>query len=136
MMAMACNPESAAPNTMLFFFQAEDGIRDHCVTGVQTCALPICRLEVRWERSPAPVAIGAVAVALLLLVPAAAVAATPAQRAKSYLANAQNDDGGFGPTQGAGSSPLYTGWAGLGLGSAGRNPLDVRRPGGRSRSEE
>src|SRR5947207_7679871 len=26
---------------LLFFFQAEDGIRDHCVTGVQTCALPI-----------------------------------------------------------------------------------------------
>src|SRR5438034_8075977 len=26
---------------MIFFFQAEDGIRDHCVTGVQTCALPI-----------------------------------------------------------------------------------------------
>src|SRR5260221_3839820 len=25
----------------LFFSQAEDGIRDHCVTGVQTCALPI-----------------------------------------------------------------------------------------------
>src|SRR5215211_8903157 len=24
-----------------FFFQAEDGIRDHCATGVQTCALPI-----------------------------------------------------------------------------------------------
>src|SRR5260221_9867250 len=24
-----------------FFFQAEDGIRYHCVTGVQTCALPI-----------------------------------------------------------------------------------------------
>src|SRR5260221_7960374 len=24
-----------------FFFQAEDGIRDHCVTGVQTCALPL-----------------------------------------------------------------------------------------------
>ena len=24
-----------------FFFQGEDGIRDHCVTGVQTCALPI-----------------------------------------------------------------------------------------------
>src|SRR5260221_5311451 len=28
---------------MFFFFQAEDGIRDHCVTGVQTCALPISR---------------------------------------------------------------------------------------------
>src|SRR3989454_1494555 len=25
-----------------FFFQAEDGIRDYKVTGVQTCALPIC----------------------------------------------------------------------------------------------
>src|SRR5947207_5151582 len=24
-----------------FFYQAEDGIRDHCVPGVQTCALPI-----------------------------------------------------------------------------------------------
>src|SRR5205823_10487639 len=27
-----------------FFFQAEDGIRDKLVTGVQTCALPIWRL--------------------------------------------------------------------------------------------
>src|SRR5256885_3594194 len=27
----------------LFFFQAEDGIRDYKVTGVQTCALPIWR---------------------------------------------------------------------------------------------
>src|SRR2546422_5677354 len=26
---------------MIFFFQAEDGIRDVAVTGVQTCALPI-----------------------------------------------------------------------------------------------
>src|SRR3989449_4888334 len=28
-----------------FFFQAEDGIRDVAVTGVQTCALPIWRLR-------------------------------------------------------------------------------------------
>src|SRR5438105_12595485 len=28
--------------TLFFFFQAEDGIRDPLVTGVQTCALPIC----------------------------------------------------------------------------------------------
>src|SRR5207248_4905370 len=28
-----------------FFFQAEDGIRDRTVTGVQTCALPIFELE-------------------------------------------------------------------------------------------
>ena len=26
---------------VVFFFQAEDGIRDYKVTGVQTCALPI-----------------------------------------------------------------------------------------------
>src|SRR5260221_14045542 len=32
---------STENNVSFFFFQAEDGIRDHCVTGVQTCALPI-----------------------------------------------------------------------------------------------
>src|SRR5205809_8027964 len=31
---------------MYFFFQAEDGIRDVAVTGVQTCALPI------WKNRP------------------------------------------------------------------------------------
>src|SRR5258708_17478002 len=31
-----------ASSFFLFFFQAEDGIRDDLVTGVQTCALPIC----------------------------------------------------------------------------------------------
>src|SRR5437868_3039486 len=37
--------------TMPFFFQAEDGIRDRNVTGVQTCALPICRCRspCRWS---------------------------------------------------------------------------------------
>src|SRR5690349_23474768 len=30
----------------VFFFQAEDGIRDLYVTGVQTCALPICAARV------------------------------------------------------------------------------------------
>src|SRR5574339_738846 len=28
-----------------FFFQAEDGIRDRLVTGVQTCALPIWQVQ-------------------------------------------------------------------------------------------
>src|SRR2546430_13608694 len=32
---------------VVFFFQAEDGIRDLTVTGVQTCALPIWVLFVR-----------------------------------------------------------------------------------------
>src|SRR5256885_7607495 len=36
---------------MFFFFQAEDGIRDYKVTGVQTCALPILRRKLKgdWE---------------------------------------------------------------------------------------
>src|SRR5437660_9630117 len=32
-----------------FFFQAEDGIRDGHVTGVQTCALPICLVHRHWS---------------------------------------------------------------------------------------
>src|SRR5215467_8560529 len=40
-----------------FFFQAEDGIRDYKVTGVQTCALPISgglRDPVSWRHVPEP----------------------------------------------------------------------------------
>src|SRR5216683_1533042 len=38
-----------------FFFQAEDGIRDLIVTGVQTCALPIWALEeAKLRRRPEP----------------------------------------------------------------------------------
>src|SRR2546423_6596698 len=33
--------DAAGAVVMLFFFQAEDGIRDLTVTGIQTCALPI-----------------------------------------------------------------------------------------------
>src|SRR5690606_39613651 len=48
---------------MFFFFQAEDGIRDFHVTGVQTCALPISslnaptatRLAVSKMRVPGPI---------------------------------------------------------------------------------
>src|SRR5260221_6812350 len=40
--AASCEPwPDARSDVFHFFFQAEDGIRDHCVTGVQTCALPI-----------------------------------------------------------------------------------------------
>src|SRR5437867_9006482 len=52
----------AAPHS--FFFQAEDGIRDRTVTGVQTCALPISprararrarrRRDRRGTRAPPP----------------------------------------------------------------------------------
>src|SRR5207249_7132113 len=34
-------PRARREGPCLFFFQAEDGIRDRNVTGVQTCALPI-----------------------------------------------------------------------------------------------
>src|SRR5437868_5937889 len=35
---------------LFFFFQAEDGIRDRNVTGVQTCALPILKyLDTTWK---------------------------------------------------------------------------------------
>src|SRR5207253_8725730 len=53
----------------IFFFQAEDGIRDGHVTGVQTCALPIfesiCSTRIRpirrwrWRRSTRPAGAGA-----------------------------------------------------------------------------
>src|SRR5256885_12937478 len=66
----ACNRKTA---WRWFFFQAEDGIRDYKVTGVQTCALPIfsamvitamtdwcaakagCFLNVAQSASPPPV---------------------------------------------------------------------------------
>src|SRR5216683_4386502 len=35
--------QTKAGKFVFFFFQAEDGIRDLIVTGVQTCALPISR---------------------------------------------------------------------------------------------
>src|SRR5947209_18263876 len=38
--------------SMLFFFQAEDGIRDIGVTGVQTCALPILKTLTHNQREP------------------------------------------------------------------------------------
>src|SRR5260221_1124054 len=41
----AFSTQRGLADTIFFFFQAEDGIRDHCVTGVQTCALPISNLR-------------------------------------------------------------------------------------------
>src|SRR5207244_5361817 len=48
------NPSCSDSNvTLFFFFQAEDGIRDDLVTGVQTCALPICHSPAAGHPSPA-----------------------------------------------------------------------------------
>jgi energy-coupling factor transport system substrate-specific component len=84
------------------------------------------RLEVRWA-APAVAAL-----ALLLLLPAVAAAASPSTRAERWLLRQQNADGGFGGGGGQASSPLYSGWAGLGLAAAGHNPRDLHRRGGRS----
>src|SRR2546429_7983182 len=40
-MYATCCIMTVMPCVFFFFFQAEDGIRDVAVTGVQTCALPI-----------------------------------------------------------------------------------------------
>jgi energy-coupling factor transport system substrate-specific component len=103
------------------------------------------RLEFTWQ--PAPTAerpaIGArasmegrsaVLGVVLALVVALAFAA-PAARAgtsadaRHYLERQQNSDGGFGATPGSRSNPGMTAWSMLGLSSAGRNPLDLRRRG-------
>src|SRR5260370_6991201 len=41
------------PAVFFFFFQAEDGIRDSSVTGVQTCALPISHGEITMSQARA-----------------------------------------------------------------------------------
>src|SRR5256884_6259908 len=44
--------------TVFFFFQAEDGIRDVAVTGVQTCALPIsAESDFHFKTGSSPLAI-------------------------------------------------------------------------------
>src|SRR5437868_7584640 len=64
--------------SFVFFFQAEDGIRDRNVTGVQTCALPIYHRR-RRGRGAWPGGRRAVHVARLQLVPARRRAAREAR---------------------------------------------------------
>ncbi len=53
--------------------------------------------------------------------------AQAARRAVDYLLAAQNPDGGFGAAPGQPSSELFSGWAALGLASAGRSPASASR---------
>src|SRR2546429_1238504 len=41
----SCLSAADTSNLSIFFLQAEDGIRDVAVTGVQTCALPISAVQ-------------------------------------------------------------------------------------------
>jgi energy-coupling factor transport system substrate-specific component len=100
------------------------------------------RMEVTWLATPRAAATAAVggagagAAVVLLAVVLAAGTAPPRAEAQSadaaaakasvrYLANAQNDDGGWGGAPGQSSTSLHTGWTALGLAAAGRNPRDV-----------
>src|SRR2546425_5738178 len=49
----------------MFFFQAEDGIRDKLVTGVQTCALPISSGRLVFRFAPTGESLGRAAVAFV-----------------------------------------------------------------------
>jgi energy-coupling factor transport system substrate-specific component len=61
--------------------------------------------------------------------PAWASARLAISREVSFLAAAQNADGGFGGARGQSSSELYSAWSAMGLAAAGRDPLSVRRGG-------
>src|SRR5258708_10068031 len=77
-----------------FFFQAEDGIRDDLVTGVQTCALPIwpsasaLRRRTSARKTSRACSWRACISAALLAQPALAVGAQPAQDVGVDLAHA------------------------------------------------
>src|ERR1022692_1898073 len=51
-MRRAGQASGSRPSAYIFFFQAEDGIRDYKVTGVQTCALPI------WSQDDVDIPVG------------------------------------------------------------------------------
>ena len=91
------------------------------------------RLQVRWLPSTAVVPTIAVLVAIGLLAGLRGAGSADAASARglsgpvSYLLGAQNADGGFGAAPGRSSSPLYAGWAALGLASAGYSPQRLKR---------
>jgi len=85
------------------------------------------RERFQW-RTPALVTALLIALVLPAAIPTPASAAG-AGSAADWLESVQNADGGFGTSPGSASSAAITGWAMLGLESAGRNPLDVERGG-------
>ncbi len=92
----------------------------------------LVRFRERFEwRARAPAVVGMVLLALAFLsaLPTHARAATGAEGAASWLVSVQNEDGGWGSSDGSASSASITGWVMLGLEAAGRNPLDVSRAG-------
>ncbi len=85
------------------------------------------RLQVTWL--PAEGSTLAIVAVLLTAALAAAPAARAAASPASYLAAAQNGDGGLGAARGTPSSELFSGWAALAFAAEGRNPRVVRHGG-------
>src|SRR5260370_5719094 len=81
---------------IFFFFQAEDGIRDSSVTGVQTCALPISvpqpALQQRWTAMDrgARLRWGAIAVLLVVALGAAAMFYRQPDRSEEHTSELQS----------------------------------------------
>src|SRR3712207_7611814 len=87
----------ALPCYVSFFFQAEDGIRDIGVTGVQTCALPISSYTSRIASSITSVT-GSVAagetlpVDVLMKSAPPAIASSDARRTLSYVPSSRSEE--------------------------------------------
>jgi energy-coupling factor transport system substrate-specific component len=89
------------------------------------------RLQVTWVPSgiagPLVAIVLAAGLTVGLRAPQNARAAGSPRGPVSYLLRAQNADGGFGAAPGERSTGLYSGWAALGLASAGYDPARVSR---------
>ena len=97
------------------------------------------RLQVRWLASSTPTPSSPIVPSIAVLVvigllaggrapaSASASAASKLSAPVSYLLGAQNGDGGFGAAPGQSSNALYSGWAALGLASAGYSPARLQR---------
>src|SRR6266540_4614171 len=70
---------------VFFFFQAEDGIRDRDVTGVQTCALPISEGFVAFACPVGPKGLGYLAVLNGLAIPKTAPNPEDSKKLITYL---------------------------------------------------
>ena len=94
------------------------------------------RFEYSWEQRAAPPSgrrgpglAGAATLLAVSLLAMALAASASAGSSTGWLTRAANADGGFAATPGDESSPEMTGWAMLGLESAGVNPADVGKRG-------
>src|SRR5947208_14514888 len=104
---------------MCFFFQAEDGIRDDLVTGVQTCALPIFHDWFEGQRVSAehlvpqtsvldPKLLGGEFAVPVFVIQGAEDFTTPTSLAKTYLNLLYAPRKAFATIDGAGHFAVFT----------------------------